>query len=505
MKRWIYLLHRWLGIGLCVLMAMWFVSGAVMLYVGYPKLSDDERRAGLPALDAARCCVPLAQALDAAGFASASPRATWRLTSIGGVPTYVLGDGARRQVAVDARSGRRIGGAGVDDALHAARHFAGPDAAVRDLGSVVEDAWTHSRALDAHRPLHRMAVDGGALAGRWLYVSSRTGEIVRDATRAERTWGWLGAWLHWLYVLRGGPLDGWWSGIVIALSIAGSVLAAAGLVVGVWRWRFGAPYRSGRRTPYAGRAARWHHVLGLAGGVLALTWVVSGLLSLNPWRLFDSGTARLDLAAYAGGALRADGDAPEAQAVFARLAARGIAAREIEWRRVGGVHHVLAWSESGAQPHVVDAGGLRPDGVPAERWQAAVHALLPGARIVARQRLERHDLYYVEREPHTMTGQRGRPLPAWRLRFDDAAATWITIDPHSGDIVQVLDGPRRASRWLFAFLHSFDLPALLGTRPLWDAWMVAFSVAGLGISLTGVVTGWRRLRRRRPPRADAAA
>ena len=184
MKRWLYLLHRWLGIGLCVLMAMWFVSGAVMLYVGYPKLSDDERRAGLPALDAARCCVPLAQALDAAGFASASSRATWRLTSIGGVPTYVLGDGARRQVAVDARSGRRIDGAGVDDALHAARHFAGPDAAVRDLGSVVEDAWTHSRALDAHRPLHRMAVDGGALAGRWLYVSSRTGEIVRDATRA---------------------------------------------------------------------------------------------------------------------------------------------------------------------------------------------------------------------------------------------------------------------------------------------------------------------------------
>jgi hypothetical protein len=95
-----------------------------------------------------------------------------------------------------------------------------------------------------------------------------------------------------------------------------------------------------------------------------------------------------------------------------------------------------------------------------------------------------------------MGGHRERPLPAWRLRFDDAADTWITIDPHSGDVVQVLDGHRRASRWLFAFLHSFDLPSLLAARPLWDAWMLGFSVAGLGLSLTGVVTGWRRLRRR---------
>ena len=30
MKRWLYLIHRWTGIILCVLFAIWFVSGVVM-------------------------------------------------------------------------------------------------------------------------------------------------------------------------------------------------------------------------------------------------------------------------------------------------------------------------------------------------------------------------------------------------------------------------------------------------------------------------------------------
>ncbi|MGV8195858.1 PepSY domain-containing protein, partial [Pseudomonas aeruginosa] len=51
MKRYLYLWHRWLGIGCCLLMVLWFVSGMVMLYVGYPKLTPLERLAHLPELD----------------------------------------------------------------------------------------------------------------------------------------------------------------------------------------------------------------------------------------------------------------------------------------------------------------------------------------------------------------------------------------------------------------------------------------------------------------------
>ena len=49
-KRWTYLVHRWLGIGGCLLMLLWFISGMVMLFIGYLKLTPGERLAALPVL-----------------------------------------------------------------------------------------------------------------------------------------------------------------------------------------------------------------------------------------------------------------------------------------------------------------------------------------------------------------------------------------------------------------------------------------------------------------------
>jgi len=326
-----------------------------------------------------------------------------------------------------------------------------------------------------------------------VYVSGRSGEVVRDASFTERSWGWLGAWLHWLYMFRGGVLDRWWTDIVIGLSVAGTVGALAGAVVGVLRWRFKGRFKNGRRTPYGGFMERWHHHLGLVGGLLCITWVASGLFSVNPWKIFTAPGAKPDRAAYAGGPLQA-AQAPPAAEVLARLQAQGLRPRELVWRRIGGVHDVLALAPGG--PWVVDAEQVHAHAVPALRWRQAAAALLPGARLVHEQRLTTHDRWYYARAPHTMTGQNERPLPAWRLQFDDPNHTWVTIDERSGTIVQLSDSHRRADRWLFAFLHSFDLPQLLAARPAWDVWMVSFSLAGLGLSLTGVVTGWRRLRRK---------
>ncbi len=490
-KRWLYLAHRWLGIALAVVMAAWFLSGIVMLYVGYPKLTTAERLQGLPALPAEGCCVPLAQALRAAGLQDAKAASeSWRLTSVAGAPVYVFADGPRRIVAVDARSGEPLRALDAAGALASARHFAG-GAPARHLGTVKEDAWTHSRALDAHRPLHVVEVDDAAQ--RWLYLSSRSGEVVRDATRTERSWGWLGAWLHWLYMFRGGAVDAWWTDIVIWLSIAGTAGALAGVVIGLMRWRFRGTYHGGRRTPYAGFFERWHHLLGLAGGLLCVTWVFSGLMSMNPWKLFEAPGRKPDRMAYAGGPLDAAA-APAAAEVLARLQAAGLSPRELVWRRVGGVHDVLARGATGSW--VVDAQQLHTEALPPARWAAAARQLLPGARIVAEQRLTAYDRWYYAREPHTMTGHNERPLPAVRLQFDDPNDTWIVIDERSGAIVQQSDRHRRIDRWLFAFLHSFDLPALLAARPGWDLWMLGFSIAGLALSLTGVVTGWRRLRRK---------
>jgi hypothetical protein len=100
-------------------------------------------------------------------------------------------------------------------------------------------------------------------------------------------------------------------------------------------------------------------------------------------------------------------------------------------------------------------------------------------------------------------GGAGKRLPVLRLKFDDAHASWLHLDPATGAVINLIDSHRRVGRWLFAFLHSWDWLPLLERRPLWDFWMIVLSAGGFVISLSGVVLGWRRLKRKRSEWAPA--
>ena len=94
-KRWLYLLHRWAGITLCLFFAMWFISGVVMMYVGYPKLTPAERLGHLAPLDPAGVTVTPAQALAAAGLEDGA--ALSLSASRAGQAVYLAGGGRARR------------------------------------------------------------------------------------------------------------------------------------------------------------------------------------------------------------------------------------------------------------------------------------------------------------------------------------------------------------------------------------------------------------------------
>ncbi|AZC27632.1 PepSY domain-containing protein [Pseudomonas sessilinigenes] len=492
MKRYLYLWHRWLGIVACLFMALWFISGAVMLYVGYPKLTPAERLAHLPPLVLDEAGASLERVLAAAGNGQAPT--SLRLLTVAGTPRYVLEYPRAHKVAVDARSAQLIPPTDWPQALAAAHQFA-PGVAASERGVVEQDTWSLSRALDGDRPLHRVAVADAE--DRLLYVSGSTGEVVRDATANERAWNWIGAWLHWLYALRGIGIDGAWGPIVTYLSLGATLMAVLGLAVGLMRWRFGRTYRNGSRSPYQG-FARWHHLGGLLFGVLAITWIFSGLMSMNPWTVFSSARP-LSLAAYQGASLDAGAFPVTAGQVLQRFADDGLQTRELEWRMIAGQGYVIGYDSAG-RTRILDMAAdrvlLRFE---PRTLQQAAQAISPGQPLQV-ERLQAYDFYYYAREPQSMLGHLQQRLPALRVRFDDPARTWLHLDLYTGAVVGQLDQPRRASRWLFALLHSWDWLPLLSKRPLWDLWMLLFSAGGLLISVSGVVLGWRRLGRALRPR-----
>ncbi|SAI34667.1 Uncharacterised protein [Bordetella ansorpii] len=485
-RRLTYLVHRWTGVAGCVLMALWFASGVVMLYVGYPKLTPWERLGALPALSAQDCRVAPA-ALPRGGGPAV-------LTSIRGQPYYVADDARGVPRAYSATTGLPAGPVDASSAAAAALAFL-PGASIRGQDEIREDRWTHSRGLDPHRPLHRIQLQGPEPGT--LYVSSATGQVVMDAPLAQQRWNYVGAWLHWLYLFRNQPVDPVWSWTVIVLSAFGTLSAGTGIVVGIWRWRFRGRYKSGSRSPYREGWMHWHHVMGLVFSGILFTWIFSGLMSMNPLGVFSPAHGRPDMAAYRGEP--GDGNASVLQdpaGMLRALGDQGFRAVELQWRRLDGTPYVLAYDAAGASRLVRDGGHGQAS--IAAQWTAS--QLLPAARklfaapISADRVLDRYDDYYYPRQPEAMNGAQWRGLPVLRLDFADAGATRVYIDLRTGDVAASLDRSQRVGRWLFNFLHSWDTPALLRDGLLRDLALIVLSLGGLIVSITGIVIGWRRLR-----------
>ncbi|MBR0800618.1 PepSY domain-containing protein [Bradyrhizobium jicamae] len=473
-RRWLHVIHRWIGIATCLLFAMWFVSGVVMMYVAFPQLTGKERRAALPPIAWDRVHVAPDRAMAIAGVTS-YPR-DLSLVMLDDMPVYRLSDWNGARKTISATDGHLIDGITPEQAVAIARQH--PDAVYpRVIGTIERDQWSVTARYDSLRPLYLVSL--GDEEGSELYISARTGELALDTNRRERVWNWLGSIPHWIYptVLR---KDGaTWRLVVLWLSGICLVVAVTGFWIGILRLRLRRRYAADAITPHRGWMA-WHHIAGLIGGIFVMTWMFSGWLSLNPGGYFAGpGPTREMAERYAGH------DAPRIVATFRSTPPSGAVEARFVW--LGGRTLMLLADRDGheiaADPATGAATTLSDDEI-----FAAAAALLPDARVAERLRLNDFDSYYY---PH----HNERALPVLRVDFDDAARSRFYIDPRTGDIVGRSDDSRRTYRWLFNALHSLDFALLLRHRPAWDTVMVLLSLVGIIVSTSGIVIGWRRLRR----------
>ncbi|WP_213775196.1 PepSY domain-containing protein [Bradyrhizobium sp. dw_78] len=472
-RRWLYVIHRWIGIVTCLLFAMWFVSGIVMMYVAFPQLTNRERVMALPAIAWDRVLVTPDRAMTSAGVAS-YPR-DLRLMMLDDIPVYRLVEWNGAHKTISAMDGRLIDGITSEQALAIASHHPG---AVHPqmIGTITRDQWSVTARYDSLRPLFLVSL--GDREGTELYISARTGELALDTTRRERIWNWLGSIPHWIYptVLR---RDGAaWRQVVLWISGICIVVAVTGFWIGILRLRWRRRYARGTVTPYRGWMA-WHHIAGLIGGIFVLTWIFSGWLSLNPGEYFAARGPTENMAVrYAGH------EAPRIIASFRSTPPPGAVEARFVW--IGGRPLMMLTDREGHQTAAGPENGVATM-LSDDEIFAAARRLLPDAAMTTHLRLQEFDAYWYSHHNE-------RALPVLRVGFDDAARSWFYIDPRNGDVLGRIDDSRRTYRWLFNALHSLDFPLLLRYRPAWDIVMWLLSLTGMIVSASGIVIGWRRLR-----------
>ena len=473
--------HRYVGIPLSVLFVLWFASGIVMMYTGgMPRLTPAERLAALAPLDLSRVRLTPATAAARARLPR-SPQRTDLLTVLGR-PAYRF-DGR----TVFADTGARLPAADPDTARRVAARFSGAPAAALRYAGLIErpDQWT--LVTRAALPAHRFRVDDAAATE--LYVSRRTAEVAMVTTRRTRVLAWLGAIPHWFYLpsLRvDRPL---WEAVIVYTSAVGCLVALTGLLLGLTRFRWRRASDGRPRIPYAGWM-RWHYLTGAACGLVTLTWVFSGLLSVQPFAWMTLRGLQVPADVLSGGPLRlADFPAFEPAAWAEATAGRSV--KEIGLRRIDGApyYDVRLAASNGHAQLLLAARTLAPrKAAEVETLVARLSAAVPAADVVDATRLTAYDAYYYGR------GSDGPPLPVVRMRFADPLATWIYIDPAAARIVQAVHRYGRLERWLFNGLHSLDFAFWYDRRPLWDIGLIALSLGGLASSGIGLWIGAGRIR-----------
>jgi uncharacterized iron-regulated membrane protein len=468
MTRILLVIHRYLAVAVGLLMALWCLSGFVMIYQPYPEFTASERLAALAPLRLDGCC--RTQFLPG----DDTPAGGFRIEMFNGTPV-LRRPGA---VPIDLVTGTPLRGLLREDVLQVANGYAGRrgiQANPRWLEQVGVDQWSIQSA-GRNQPAHRVALDDAA--GTELYINGRSGEIFQQTTRRERVLNWFGAIPHWLYptaLRRHGPL---WSQVVIWTSVAGTFLTLTGMYVGISRLR-----RSGGgggvASPFRGWWY-WHHIAGLVFGVLTLTWVFSGLLTMNPWGLLEGSGVGARLQSQLAGAPRV----AELRQFLATLPGSLPTDEYVQLRAhpFGGRLFVVAYRADGATRRIDAAGRLAP------LAQADVRQVLTGldTPLASVEALPDGDAYYYARGEDV-------ELPVYRAILADGQRTHLYVSPTTGS-VRIVDRDGRRARWWQDGLHALDFPGLQG-RPPWHL-LVLLLLAGVTVScITGSWMAMQRIRR----------
>jgi hypothetical protein len=290
-------------------------------------------------------------------------------------------------------------------------------------------------------------------------------------------------------------------------------------VIAVWMLSPSKRYRNaGAPTsiPYRGWK-RWHTIIGLVFGILAMTWAFSGLLSMGPFDFVErlagnrppdtkTGSGATDTKAGGrptgrggrgnsniAGTLR--GDVPFDLAAYASkppsaaLASLGsdFKPKELEFTMFAGEPQYLVTDDTG-RTRIVPVRGDPKEEFDHERIAALIRQSA-GTSIAEQRWIDHYDSYYLDR-------RREKPLPVIYVRLNDENDTRYYVDPKTARVVGTYSSRSWVNRWLYHGLHSLDFPWLYNHRPLWDIVVIGLMLGGTALCVTSLILTWRVLSRK---------
>jgi uncharacterized membrane protein YedE/YeeE len=459
-----------------------------MMYAGYPTMKHHQRLQQLPTATLSRCQISPQQAVQRAGITDSIK--TIRLGMLLDRPIYRLVTQSNQHKAVFADTGDTLSRVNTELGGRIARAFVRNRSQIASVETLTQiDQWMAAHRSQGYLPqVHRFVMDDPDKT--YVYVSVYTGEVVEMVDARQRFWAWLGPIPHWIYptvLIRNRPV---WNQVVIWLSLVGTIMCVAGIVMGIIRYKR-SKANAWAFSPYKKKWFRWHHYTGFVFGIFVFTWVLSGLFSMSPIEMGPDPERRLtEIKTWSGGPLNSARFTVSPVRAATLLGEQGLV-KELHLIQILGRPYYLAYQDDfHTRLLAADEKSARPfKQFPAEPFVRQLSAFNPDHKLLEAKILTVYDDYYYSKKFE-------KRLPVLRVKVDNPEQSWYYVDLKTGQLVLKHEKGSRLERWLYHGLHSLDFRFLVYKRPLWDIVVWFLMLGGTAVSLTGLVLTWKWLRRK---------
>ena len=471
--------HKYTGIIISGFFLMWFVTGVILIYHPYPKLSEREYNSMKETLP------------------SSLPELAYMQERIDGEPESIRIRQFQGQTLMDIKTEKgkyQLTTDTLNDIKpidfkcveKVARQWT--DAPVIKVDTLHQRRqWVLYTKYEKELPIYKFHFEDKDKTQ--LFISGRTADVQQLTTAKTRFWAYIGAIPHKLYIpaIRK-DVDRWKAFIVTGASVC---LAAAltGFVYGLYIFLRRKRVKGEWGNPYRKRWQRIHFSFGLIFGIFLIWWAISGIFSMSrvpQWIIRTEAPFTFDKTRLWGKNLL---PMDNYRLSFNKLKETYPQLKEISLARFADIPVYVVIE--GENKRYVDASTeqVKILHIPQKTIEEGFSKMYGEDTPVKVSILNEYDNYYVNlRSTYT--------LPVYKVEVGNNDEELYYISPEDG-YIKYLNKNKKADKWLFSAIHYLNLPWLISRPWLWTVciWILCSGCAV--VCLSGVVLGMKSLLRKK--------
>lgn len=472
LKKILYSLHRILGTGLSILFVIWFLSGFVMLFHGFPRVQPSDKYAHAPdvsvpsiSIDSLIENLPDSASIDNIRLTSNFGNTILKVSTPDS--TYTL------EISANDNASAYI-------LQYAEKWNTSPISHIDTLTEV--DQWIPFGYLKKDLPIYKVYFSDKDK--HQLYISSQTGEALQYTDTNSRFWAYLGAIPHWVYFtsLRQNALL--WRSTIIWISGIGCIMCITGFIIGAYNLIKQYKRKKKLSNPYKKFGYKWHYLLGFVFGLFVFTFIFSGMMSLADVPQWVAKVHDQTLGYRSADRTIHTEDYKLNYEEVINLHSDKV--KSIEWTSFGSVPILKAVIDDSLYVFDGSQKTLTPLMLNQEQISTTIKSLHTDRFSISK--LTAYDNYYIDRK-HPL------PLPVYKVEVSDSDGSTYYINPATGD-KRYLNTNSKVSKWMYRGLHCFNIKFLVDRPLLWNIVMWTTMIGGTLVSLSGLYLSWKYLKRK---------